>query len=194
VPSLAEALQKVASSTRSLRTKAFPAESWEPWRFPFLPEGFWLDTRRRDAFLSVLAKIHSFKRFADWETLTLEQVRSAGGRSLVRAYGESIPRALGEFYPSARLRPWRFQRPPPRFWSEVQSFGAVGDALGRRLDWRRYEDVRTLTLEAMVAEAGRGLRHRCLSSPRTFAEAAWGALRSEAWDFDKTHQARPAPV
>ena len=60
--------------------------------------GFWLQRSNQRIFLDEFAKKNGIKQPQDWGTVTVSQMRSQNGGSLLDLYNNSVLRTLKEVY------------------------------------------------------------------------------------------------
>lgn len=138
----------------------FPDHRWLPWRFKKVPNGFWQDATNRKDFVEWLGKELKFERMEDWYSVTLEQIRRFGGRSLSERYGNSPAEILGAVFPDHRWQPWRFSCAPKGFWDSVDNARDFMEWMSKELNLADLGDWHDVSTEAIRKKGGWDLLNR----------------------------------
>ena len=70
----------------------YPEQSWHPWLFPQVPDGYWNNIENQKKFFDQLAAKWNIQKADDWNKVTLAMVTKEGGYFLAVYYNNSLQR------------------------------------------------------------------------------------------------------
>jgi hypothetical protein len=113
------------SSTSNILTTLYQEHTWELWRFPKIPRGFWIDPENCCQFLESMSSVLGIQKKEDWNHVTLSQLSKAAGRKTsLRIPSPKGDRNLSLFellksaYPED-WKAWQRSKVPKGFWASL---------------------------------------------------------------------------
>jgi hypothetical protein len=64
----------------------YPDFDWKPWRFHYVPPGFWEDLKNHRKVIDYIEQVFDITRPEDWKRVTTHQVNKFGGNYLLTWY------------------------------------------------------------------------------------------------------------
>jgi hypothetical protein len=133
-----------AMSLEGLLRVTYPDHPWQPWRFPYVPHGYWEQLENQRSFLDwaidqlsqekVDPKDES-KKLALWYGVEKLAVKNLGGTRLMNIYGDSLERTLGSVYPAHEFLPWKFRSASRLCWTDRANHRRFFEHLASDLGW-----------------------------------------------------------
>lgn len=151
------------------------------------PSGHWLSLENRKRFLDDLSSAHGVKSDEDWQRVSLDDVRKAGGGGFLAHYNNSLRAALLDVYGDDGLRASAVRQQYPRHhWDSQENRRKFLDDLAEK---KRVADTmgwKAITHKDVVDHGGAGLLDRFSGSLYLLLRDAYDL---DAWDaFEQRHQ------
>ena len=141
---------------------AYPDHDWKPWRFKNTPDGWWDDEDNQKKWFATLPSDRL-------DSLTNDEIIAAGGRHLLKHFGESSRLLVSHF--RKEMLPWDFPSVPKGFWNDQKNVRWFFEWLGPRLNVRSLDDWYKVGQEAVVNNGGGTLIQRFCSLHDLFCHA-----------------------
>jgi len=142
----------------------YPEFNWKPWKFEELPSNFWEDRRRHRELFDWLGELLEIRRLDDWyrvKTIDVERLLTTSLKNecifFDRFYGSSLIRALQAIYPDHSWYPWRFEKVPHGFWSNVLNVQRYMGWLREELQINQMRDWCQVNANQIIARGGGAL-------------------------------------
>lgn len=117
----------------------YPSHSWEPWRYAATKE-FWEDVANQRQFVDYLTREFAIQGLDDWYNVSLSEIKSRGGDSLLNLYEGSLAKLLSTLYPDHSWQTWRLDKVDSEFWSQKGNQRNYMDWLAKELGIKHLED------------------------------------------------------
>lgn len=86
-----------------------------------MPVGFWKSEANHKKFFDWPMSYLGYSCMDDWYNVTVEDIRSSGGRRVLNYYKDSPSAALLRIYPVHNWQPWKFKVIPNGFWNSLEN-------------------------------------------------------------------------
>eukprot|EP01122_Echinamoeba_exundans_P005084 TRINITY_DN15262_c0_g1_i1.p1 TRINITY_DN15262_c0_g1~~TRINITY_DN15262_c0_g1_i1.p1 ORF type:complete len:380 (+),score=37.42 TRINITY_DN15262_c0_g1_i1:113-1252(+) len=167
-------------SLESLLRVTYPDHPWQPWRFPYVPHGYWEQVENQRLFLDwaieQLSKEKSppketSKKLALWYRIDKVDLKNLGGTRLMNIYGDSMERTLAAVYPAHEFLPWKFRAASRQCWADRANHRRFFEYLANELGWSvsSPEPWYQLSSEIVAAHDGSSLIQRYYGNSASFA-------------------------
>jgi hypothetical protein len=98
-------------SVKKALERAFPEYEWLPWRFAYVPNGFWKEKSNWRQYFDWAGRKLGIKNLDDWYNVKrVDVIDEGGGGVLNMHFGGSLGKALMTIYPEHEWLPWRFEQ------------------------------------------------------------------------------------
>jgi hypothetical protein len=126
--------------------------SWDPWRFPKVPDGYWNELANQRKFFEWLYKTLKLRNMDGWYTIHVREAQRYGGRVLLSMHNNDMAKALSAVYPEHKFDVWRFGTVPEGFWDSREN-------LKKFFDWA-HKDLQLKTLDGWYRVYNREIERR----------------------------------
>lgn len=179
-------LSKYNHSLRAAILDLYPGAQSLQWRAK-QPTGHWLCPKNRRRFLDGLSRAHGVNSDEDWQTVSIDDVRDAGGGGFLRFYNNSLRAALADVYKEDGLRKSAVRQHYPRnHWESKENRRKFLDDLAEKMGATDAMGWKNVTHKDVLAHGGAGLMDRFAGSLYWLLRDAYGLGAWEA--FEKRHQ------
>lgn len=112
--------------TIDLIRELYPDETFYPWMFRQVSQGFFQSKQERIEYLRWLGNKLNFKTESDWLTLKRKNFADHGGAPLFDQYYQGdMSKALQELFPDREWFPWEFEQTPIGYWDDEKKLPRV---------------------------------------------------------------------
>jgi len=127
--------------------------------FSKLPFGHWKDTLHHKQLFDKLGETLGYKCLDDWYNVTVEDIITNGGRTLLQDYYNGSPSfALQNIYSQHIWMLWRFKTVPKGYRKRLETDSAEAlrmfEWLGERLAIRNLDDWHRVSLTQLITNWG----------------------------------------
>src|SRR5690606_33263791 len=148
------------SLSRALQN-VFPEYEWHPWRFRWVPSGYWNDMKHQRQFVDWMAKELNVTSQSQWYGMDQHSiVKKGGGSLLIGMYGSSLARLLQAIYPEMEWQPWRFKRVPSGYFNSQENQHRFFEHIANQLQIRCPEEWYNLKYKDFILAGGKDLLKR----------------------------------
>lgn len=127
------------SATRAIMG-AYEGHEWFPWKFQYVPDGYWNDMQNQKKFFEWLGKELKYDKMENWYNLKGSTVIERGGGGLLHRYRGSVVGAVQAVFPSYPWVVWKFERVPNNFWKSESNCRAFLEWIFKELKLQSMED------------------------------------------------------
>eukprot|EP01114_Cavostelium_apophysatum_P022685 TRINITY_DN8291_c0_g1_i1.p1 TRINITY_DN8291_c0_g1~~TRINITY_DN8291_c0_g1_i1.p1 ORF type:complete len:560 (+),score=113.65 TRINITY_DN8291_c0_g1_i1:52-1731(+) len=158
-------LQRYNNSPSKMIMDLFPDHKWNVLEFHQVPSGFWRDGSHRKEFLHRLSKKLNIRKWQDWYRVTLHDIVSNGGSSLLNHFGNSPSKLITTLLPEHPWNLYDFESVPVNYWKDRHNQKAFLNELTKRLEVNNYSDWYKVTVEDIQNHGGNGILWNYDNSP-----------------------------
>lgn len=152
-------IKKYQGSLCKTLQSIMPEIEWQPWRFRENVRGFWQQLDNQRLFMDYISKELNIIDQRDWKRVSLDDIKSRGGASLVQLYGGSLSRILDTVYPNIE---WKIRgsndevtiKTPRNYWDNIENQREQMDLLATKLGIKTRDDWYRIKKEDVIDEIG----------------------------------------
>ena len=137
-------------SPTALLAGVFPEHEWLPWKFERISRDFWNNVNNQRKFMECAGKELKIKVMNDWYKVSVKDLVSVGGSSLLWKYKTSPSKILQAVYPEYPWRLWEFSNSPMEIWKNPAIVKEFFDWAGKELGIKELGDWRKVTTKALA--------------------------------------------
>ena len=142
-------IQQHNGSIYRLLTSVYPHYEWLPWKFEKTPRNFWDNVNNQKKFMEWAGKQLKINEMSDWYKVTVKDLSSVGGSSLVsHKYNNSLISLLSTLYPEYEWLPWKFKLCPKNFWNNEKNKLWFMNWAGKQLGIKDLNDWNKISSKA----------------------------------------------
>lgn len=124
----------------------YPEHKWRLWRFGWVPNGFWGETKNQREFFDFAAIQLNIKTLSEWYKIPKSEIERLGGSGLLDHFGGYLFFALTSAYPEHQWKAWMFDRVPNGFWKNKENQLSYFDHLAKELNINNLEEWKKVKL------------------------------------------------
>jgi hypothetical protein len=135
-------LNKYGGSLPTALSNLYEQYHWESWRFTRTPPGFWKNSENQRRYLEWLTESSqlNIKYPEQWYSISLNDILSNEGSTLMDIYKDSLANALRTLYPEYEWNMWLFPNVPTNFFLDFTNQRRYLDWLEDKLSINSVED------------------------------------------------------
>eukprot|EP01120_Amphizonella_sp_Union-15-10_P006934 TRINITY_DN2297_c0_g1_i1.p1 TRINITY_DN2297_c0_g1~~TRINITY_DN2297_c0_g1_i1.p1 ORF type:complete len:420 (-),score=58.18 TRINITY_DN2297_c0_g1_i1:119-1378(-) len=173
----------------------YPEHEWKLWKFKaHVPQNFWTLKTNRRSFFEWLGQELGYVSFNCWYRITCSDIKRNGGAGLLPlCYKDSVYNALIDLYPEYPWIPWRFNKVPHKFWSDLTHHRDFMIYLGKELGFLDFTDFYRLTVDNIISHGGSGFAQLYRRSPYLCLKTIFPDFNWSATKFAKPTRKSIAP-
>ena len=154
------------------------------WKFIFVNRGFWRDELNCKNYMDWLFNELKFKNMEDWYKINTDSFYNNHGTTLLYLNKGCPQNLIKKYYPKYDWIPWKFERVPKNFWSDVNNQRKYTDWLFNELKFKNMEDWYNINQEIIQNNFGASVLNYYKGSPQKMLEKIYSEIKWIPYKFN----------
>lgn len=161
----------------------YPEFNLAPWRFHMIPNIVSRHPEIRQSSVDWLMTKLNVCRYLEMLSITVDEVRAAGGKSIIKLFSNSLKRMVQTVYEAYRFPSWRFYRTERKMWRTLDELTHIADLTLQRLGVATFRDFKSVTSDRLKSVDAESLVSQFHYSPHMPLQKVYFEYRFKPWDL-----------
>ncbi len=178
-------LYQIYNSIIKIFETIYPNFNWLPWKFHKCPQGFWNDINNQRIYMNWLFKNLGYEKIEDWYKINQNLITSNYGFGIINYYKGSPYNTIKNVYNEYNWLPWKFEKTPFNFWSDINNQKIYMDWLFKELGYETLEDWYKIKQNIIIENYGNCLLQIYNGSPSLLLKSLFSNYNWLPWKFQQ---------